>query len=1104
MIEQSVVSIPSLHGGISKQPPHLRFPNQVEDATNALFSVVDGVSKRPGTRFDRVVTGLTASGDYRLHPIRRDVGEQYILLYGDGDLKVFELTNRRQQARVDFDSAASQYLDANEATASDLRLITIADTTFIVNTKVIPRVKAAPEFTVTSRRRDYDVLRSQTPAQNTYHEAQADTEIQPAGHHKYSTGSATFATRVFAATDTTKGVPTWWTTAGNNNMGFKVAFRRQAITVTAGAWVAAAKTLTQVGKFTNYTHRAGDMVKVTGGTGVAAGWYAIASRDSANQITLVASIAGADNANTTATMIGMEVEVNEDFTIGTAPTTMDDVALRLQQVLQRTAANLALIGWTATAANNGYFTITGPYSGSDATVEATSAPAAATVNLSAATNPFNGGTAAAGTGPTPQLTEMEIDARWTRQPAPGQAEAVLDPMTMPVLLQRVQKSSALCSARFTCKQAEWSPRTSGDALTNPAPKFATLGKPIADLTYHRDRLGFAADERIAFSQAGDLLNFFAGDATNAVDSDPIDTPIAAEEVSIIDFLVPFRKSIVVFTKAGRQFELSAPEALTTKTAAFTPSTSYQTLSVRPRTIDPFLYFVAPTRDSASLFEYAYDDTAVASNAANVSAHVEGLLPASIRAIASHPNTGFVLVLGTNESKVYLYRAFWNGQQKEQSAWTRFEFDTGYRVCDVLVLDSRAWLLVESDSDFVLEWFALEKDADECCIADSAIPADDATCTQTNPGGGGPSAPTCAGSSLCTNGAQLLPDCFVDTALTIAGGTWNNSAKTLTKTGAFAAYTFASGDKVFITGGTGFVPYSWYSVASKVSADAITLASTVNIANTADVSATAIGDQNCGNGSLIGNPICTCPTEVPANCAGGAYAYVPTTSGGVGVTVNASFTGEIYYCHFDCTPFPYTYQRLVAHSISTGSLLTTTVGSATGFNATWDYVALQTISATASPSGCGANPYLVFPTSNNRLKVIVAWSGVTRSLAANIILIDAVPVGFTAASIDVEVNATSVVSCHLNYGGNQRYDILAEQPGAIQVSRSANGTPIGVTVSPITITRPFSPGGNGSCNSQLAETITGSASVHIGSVFACAGTIFTSPPSGGSLYGGIEV
>lgn len=50
MPEQTIVSKPSLYGGISKQPAHLRHPSQVEDAINSDFSPAYGAFTRSGTK----------------------------------------------------------------------------------------------------------------------------------------------------------------------------------------------------------------------------------------------------------------------------------------------------------------------------------------------------------------------------------------------------------------------------------------------------------------------------------------------------------------------------------------------------------------------------------------------------------------------------------------------------------------------------------------------------------------------------------------------------------------------------------------------------------------------------------------------------------------------------------------------------------------------------------------------------------------------------------------------------------------------------------------------------------------------------------------------
>jgi len=73
-----------------------------------------------------------------------------------------------------------------------------------------------------------------------------------------------------------------------------------------GAWTVATRTLTKTAAFASYTWVSGDQISVTGGTGVTAAYYEIASRTSDNAIVLKEDIASANNADTTTDLIGWE------------------------------------------------------------------------------------------------------------------------------------------------------------------------------------------------------------------------------------------------------------------------------------------------------------------------------------------------------------------------------------------------------------------------------------------------------------------------------------------------------------------------------------------------------------------------------------------------------------------------------------------------------------------------------------------------------------------------------------------------------------------------------------------------------------------------------
>lgn len=78
---------------------------------------------------------------------------------------------------------------------------------------------------------------------------------------------------------------------------------------------------------------------------------------------------------------------------------------------------------------------------------------------------------------------------------------------------------------------------------------------------------------------------------------------------------------------------------------------------------------------------------------------------------------------------------------------------------------------------------------------------------------------------------------------VTGADWTVASRTLTETGAFTTYTWASGDEIYIESGTG-VTTGWYEVASKTDNDNIVLTTNVaagNLSNSDIVSGEAKED-----------------------------------------------------------------------------------------------------------------------------------------------------------------------------------------------------------------------------------------------------------------------
>lgn len=781
--------IPALWGGISKQPEAMRRAGQVEDADNAYLSVANGASIRPGTTFDRAVTGLTAGKNYRLHAIDRDGEEQYLAVYGEGAIRIFELYGA--EATVNYTSSANTYFTGLDADL--MKLITVNDTTLVLNTTVAAAaLDSSASYTVTREHADYDAMIATSPADGTYHRTLADTVAVPAGYFQYQApDSSTPAKWVWQTGDTQAkrywGLPNYWTQPVINPLGLAMRLRRQKIVMTGGSYdesdaAVSAKgaeagvntaysnnppTYTSTGAFAGYTWEEGDEILLKdwltvtvqgGGTDTIDAFVRIAHKLSSDKVVLdnakarTAETYDPDGGQSLVTLdyphpwptagdltkdaegIYQRYEFDYDWN-SNPPSTMDDITERIQTEFRSAGADNVLVSWESTGlSGKGEMTVTSGWRGEqseivgfykpdtdnirrslnsdDPVADDTASPIPITdYNPSTISNhPFTyaDGTHTAGTG-TEVLTATDpLDAVWIPVEAPGVGFSKLDATTLPIQLTRTTVSTPGSSAAvFTGARIDWNVRTSGDNATNPTPDIFLNGVKIADIAIHRDRLVLGGDVYVQFSQSGDLFNFFLEDANDPNDADPIEVTLPSGfggEVAFVDQIVPFRDSLSVFTKAGRQYDLSDPGVLSKDTAALTPSTNYRTLGVQPQADGSTMYFAALDGRNAAIYEYFYDDNRLSNRAGEISAHVPGLIPRSLQRLIAGRDGETFYVLPKNDNVVYVYRQFWQGNEKIQSAWATYTFNTGDRICDIAVLDGKVWMLIERGSAYVIEWF----------------------------------------------------------------------------------------------------------------------------------------------------------------------------------------------------------------------------------------------------------------------------------------------------------------------------------------------------------------------------------------------------------------
>ena len=725
---------PMALGGISEQPAHLRYDNQAEDAANAVFSVDDGVSKRPPTLYLSMIdagkpvsfsgadwtvstktitktgafasytyadghyiyirltspdirwglykiagktsdnaitltesiadadqtgiitTGWPTDGNIRMHKIERDETEKYIVLYGMGQVRVFDLLGNEQIVRTT--TPAVRYLlnwkddveaGTTGADADDMVMATSHDYTLIANRGLIPKARAANDYAFTEK---------------------ADIQTMFNGVGGYSDGDR------FYAQEGGRGLPSGFYRYSPGDDTYAKLFCRS----------------------------------------VGPGWADFARYNNAGALSFGIDFIEPDETEWNVRIASLTI---------TAAASMNDVASQfgtaLTNALQAltSGSEVVTVAWVPATNNRGRFVITSPFIGAGSQIAGVFPYEDG--NHWANKWPFSKTQATDGSGTSGGT--LTLAEQFERIRVPGQLGAVPGPYTLPMAMIRYsigeynEAGTVYYPGEWELDANEWTPRKSGSAQSNPAPSFFQApgqagkdqeGKPIQDLTFHAGRLVIGAGDRIYMSQADDLFNFYLDDATDIFDADPIEIPVSSNQVATIRHITPFRKTLLFDTKAGAQFELLAVETLTPTSAQIVATTAYRTIELRPVEIGDMLYFASARKDAAVLYEYYYDDTRVNNFANDVTAHYRNRIPSDIRSIIASQNNQMVFVVPSDCDQMHVYAAWWLGNQKVQSAWTRWQFDDSYRIIDGVCIDNDLYLLIESGSTLFFEKMPLTR------------------------------------------------------------------------------------------------------------------------------------------------------------------------------------------------------------------------------------------------------------------------------------------------------------------------------------------------------------------------------------------------------------
>ena len=131
-------SIPTLLRGISQSSVALKQADHADIQDNADSNPVLGLTKRSGSQFLASV-GSSTLGNVHIQTINRDASEQYVAIFSNGNVKVYELDGTEKTVTKPDGTA---YLNTSDP-RSVMKTVTIADFTFVVNTSIVTGMDSA-------------------------------------------------------------------------------------------------------------------------------------------------------------------------------------------------------------------------------------------------------------------------------------------------------------------------------------------------------------------------------------------------------------------------------------------------------------------------------------------------------------------------------------------------------------------------------------------------------------------------------------------------------------------------------------------------------------------------------------------------------------------------------------------------------------------------------------------------------------------------------------------------------------------------------------------------------------------------------------------------
>lgn len=691
--------IKNLVSGISQQPPILRYPEQLEEQVNGFSTEASGLQKRPPSlHVAKIMQKMNIGNKPLIHFINRDETEKYMVIFTGSDIEVYDLEGNKKT--VNFADDTEQYI-YTEKPRYTLKVLTIADYTFIANVNQIVKMQDAPTDNIWNSQGLLVNIKSGQYGRTYKIEVNGETiasyETPDGSDKSHTTQIATdYIVEQLASQLIEKG---YEVQKGSSWL----YLNKTEVKYEEGGTI-------QNGPSTTPAQQA-DRFKALGMgieyvfTFFSTTIYPKVSLNS-TEITIKGIVNSPDGPSHFETDNDLMKEIRrcqKDFW-KVSSKEIHEIAYQNkgQTVYYNKEYSLVPQYNTNVTSSDVVRTLIKSYNVYDGYNNQ------AAFGVMRTTQKFSNLPATAPDGFTVKVAGEkgsstddyyvrydEEQQVWIETVRPGLANA-FKKSTLPHVLVREADGT------FSFREAEWTERGIGDEDSNPVPSF--IDQTINDVFYHRNRLGFLSGENVILTQSGDFFNFWMSSAIEVQDTDAIDLAVSDNSISTLYYAVPFDADLILFSD-NAQFALEATNVLSPKDAYLTPPLTHfgNSLKAKPVNAGRNIYFVAERSQYTTVREYftAADNTD-SKDAQDITSHCPNYIPNGVYKLIPSTIENILLFLTEgDEDSIYVYKYLFIDGQRQQAAWSRWDF--GAKIYGGVFMDSYLYIVVERNG-----WLCLEK------------------------------------------------------------------------------------------------------------------------------------------------------------------------------------------------------------------------------------------------------------------------------------------------------------------------------------------------------------------------------------------------------------